>query len=367
MSTHQNHGGMAERDAAIGRHAARPFKHILVPSDFSRPSERSYVVANRLAEAFGGTVDLLHVIPTLTYFRESIKTLGIPFDMEDDIYPRIQKESEHRLREMMADYIHEGRRGDVHVAIDRKVSDRIASFGLENRYDLIVIGARGSDATSLIRGSTSEGVIRRSRVPVLTVGDAFEWAAVKRILVPTDGSDESLEALDAALDLAGSFGGSIRMLYVLELHGIGDVAGMQGLMTERGDPMEAARRAVVERLAVRYPDTVVAGSTGGWVFRDGRDATGVPGAAGAPGHAQDGAGGAGSAAGASDVKLDLDIVRGVSAHYEIEREAEASADLVVMSTHGHSGLAHLVMGSTAEKVASRLRKPVLTIRPESVG
>jgi nucleotide-binding universal stress UspA family protein len=317
-------------------------KRVLVPTDFSRSAENACVVANRLAEAFGGAVDLLHVIPTLTYFRESIKTLGIPFDMDGDFYPRIQKESEHRLREIMTDYIHERHRGEVHVVIDRRASDGITSFAEQHDVDLIVVGARGSDQTTLLRGSTSERVIRRSRIPVLTVNDAFEWVGVKRILVPTDGSDDSLDALDMALDLAGPFGGAIRLFHVMELHGSEHVTGMQGLRTSGSEPTEGIRHALVERLARRHPETVASGSTGGWVFH-------------------------GRNEGSMDVALDVDIIRGVSAHDEIERQAEDWADLVVMATHGLGGLARFVLGSTAETVAANLRKPLLTVRPASLA
>ncbi|NBC05211.1 MAG: universal stress protein, partial [Bacteroidetes bacterium] len=40
------------------------------------------------------------------------------------------------------------------------------------------------------------------------------------------------------------------------------------------------------------------------------------------------------------------------------------ADIVMMATHGHSGFAHLILGSTAEKVAQYVKKPVITIRPD---
>jgi len=35
-----------------------------------------------------------------------------------------------------------------------------------------------------------------------------------------------------------------------------------------------------------------------------------------------------------------------------------------MATHGRSGFAHLILGSTAEKVAQYVSKPVITVRPE---
>jgi nucleotide-binding universal stress UspA family protein len=42
-------------------------------------------------------------------------------------------------------------------------------------------------------------------------------------------------------------------------------------------------------------------------------------------------------------------------------------DLVVMGTHGRTGLSHLVLGSVAEKVVRRSTKPVLTVRASRVG
>ncbi len=42
---------------------------------------------------------------------------------------------------------------------------------------------------------------------------------------------------------------------------------------------------------------------------------------------------------------------------------ELGIDLVVMATHGHTGLKHLVLGSTAERVVQKAPCPVLTVRP----
>jgi nucleotide-binding universal stress UspA family protein len=49
--------------------------------------------------------------------------------------------------------------------------------------------------------------------------------------------------------------------------------------------------------------------------------------------------------------------------YEIIRYAkEKSIDLIVMGTHGHSGLAHMLLGSVTEKVVRKAPCPVLTVR-----
>jgi nucleotide-binding universal stress UspA family protein len=56
-------------------------------------------------------------------------------------------------------------------------------------------------------------------------------------------------------------------------------------------------------------------------------------------------------------------VREGSAYYEIVRFAEeAGADLIVLGTHGRGALAHLLMGSVAEKVVRKSPCPVLTVR-----
>ena len=48
----------------------------------------------------------------------------------------------------------------------------------------------------------------------------------------------------------------------------------------------------------------------------------------------------------------------------IEAAQEKAADLIVMATHGRTGLFHALMGSVAEKVVRQAPCPVLTLRPE---
>jgi nucleotide-binding universal stress UspA family protein len=51
---------------------------------------------------------------------------------------------------------------------------------------------------------------------------------------------------------------------------------------------------------------------------------------------------------------------------EILHQAEIhQADLIVMGTHGRTGLEHMLVGSVAEKVVRQSAAPVLTIRPEA--
>jgi nucleotide-binding universal stress UspA family protein len=65
-----------------------------------------------------------------------------------------------------------------------------------------------------------------------------------------------------------------------------------------------------------------------------------------------------------DVKVETEVVTGVP-HREIVTSTEQDGvDLVILSTHGRTGLAHAVLGSTTEKVVRTAGCPVMTFRPE---
>jgi len=51
----------------------------------------------------------------------------------------------------------------------------------------------------------------------------------------------------------------------------------------------------------------------------------------------------------------------------IETAAEEDADLIIIATHGHSGVEHILFGSTAEKVVRKAPCPVLTLREPAKG
>jgi universal stress protein A len=57
------------------------------------------------------------------------------------------------------------------------------------------------------------------------------------------------------------------------------------------------------------------------------------------------------------------VVVGTPYRKIVEVGQAEKADLIVMATHGRTGLSHLVMGSVAERVVRSASCPVLTIRP----
>ncbi|MFB6171516.1 MAG: universal stress protein [Haloarculaceae archaeon] len=138
------------------------------------------------------------------------------------------------------------------------------------------------------------------------------------ILVPTDGSDPATVAADHALDLAAATGAAVHVLSVVD-------AAELGLTTPSDVALEEVRsgvRSEAERAVAEVADQA--------------DRRGVP---------------------------VTTAVRVGSPHREIlDAGTEVGADLVVMGTHGRTGLAHALLGSTAERVVRQSRVPVLTVR-----
>jgi nucleotide-binding universal stress UspA family protein len=141
----------------------------------------------------------------------------------------------------------------------------------------------------------------------------------RRILLPSDFSECSAEAARAARRLAEIFGARLVVLHVLD-----EPAALDPMF--RGEvPMELLRGRM-EQYARESMEAFVADGFRGTENVETRIASGVP-------------------------------------YREILREArETGADLIVIGTHGRTGVEHVIFGSTAEKVVRMSPCPVLTIR-----
>src|SRR5690625_2675643 len=160
-------------------------KRILVPTDFSENSRRACAVAQALAQTFNSKVDLLHVIPSVKYLHENLLTIEYPLNIEEEIIPKMQERVERQLEELMESRLTEETRGRVYINMDRKIPSAIAAHAEENGYDLIVIGARGKDASGMFRGSTTTRVIRKSDVPVMSVDRDLADENLETIMIAT--------------------------------------------------------------------------------------------------------------------------------------------------------------------------------------
>jgi nucleotide-binding universal stress UspA family protein len=136
-------------------------KHILVPVDFSEPSNKALAAAVEFARAFDARLTLLHVwsIPNISYAEglswpiddmeaAAKKALGDALASTSKVYPK----TEALLRE-------------------GNESRTIVETAKSLPCDLVVMGTHGRRGfPRLVLGSVAEKVVRLSPVPVLTVG-----------------------------------------------------------------------------------------------------------------------------------------------------------------------------------------------------
>jgi nucleotide-binding universal stress UspA family protein len=314
---------------------------ILVPTDFSDAARTSYAFAVELTRKYGGTIDLLHVIPMFRYLNESISRLGLPINLDKDIYPHLITESEERLKDEFLANIPEPQRGNAIVQVDMKASDAIIFLAAKKNVDLIVMGATGVRGRDILWGSTTEKVVRNSTVPVLAVPEVAMPKDIHRILVPSDYSELSFNSIRGAVSMADSLNAEITVLHVLELHG--SLAENEP-RPAGSDEMEVIRGKIIARLdnwMLKHPEFKLS------LKSDNGNLAIISTRGGNP----------------KSVQLSVVVTKAVSAHAEIIEYADEHADMVVLTTHGRSGLSHMFLGSTTEKVVQATNKPVLTWRP----
>ena len=317
---------------------------ILVPTDFSDLSEWSYSLANILAKNTDGIVDLVHVIPNsvlIDELRRGDDNLVSGKNFSRDLYPVILNEAEIQLNSLLKEHIDHKNRGKIFVKVDRSPGAAIADHAWDGNYSMVVMNARGKHESGFMRGSTAEQVVKKSKVPVMTLTHHPDHLRSTRFIIPTDGSLLSMAAVPVTVQLAAIFNAHIIFLYVHEVFGLFGES-----VPDATDDIHTRRTN--EFLMDRLMD-----------YLDSIDHTDL--------HVMDSpsSGISGIEYNGRDIPVSFDVVSGISAHHEITEYSDEHAGLIVMTTHGRSGLAHLLLGSNAEKVALNADTSVLTIRPGS--
>ncbi len=141
-------------------------RRILVATDFSEPATKALEYAEALAQAFGGSVHVLHVFDS--HYVQDWMNLASPADLHR-LREAIESETRERLSLVMSDVEVEkfhARLVTRHGAPFRE----IVSYAKDEQVDLIVMGTRGRGGmVGMILGSVAERVVRTAPCPVLIV------------------------------------------------------------------------------------------------------------------------------------------------------------------------------------------------------
>jgi nucleotide-binding universal stress UspA family protein len=283
---------------------------ILCPVDFFPASDAAVNHAVSLAANYDARIHLLHVITPLlpTAYEYAIDTTEVMGSLEKSATEELNKLAA-RAKEAGVHADIEIRIGDVYQEIKQAIEDE--------RPELLVMGTHGRRGVERwFMGSTTEKMLRHSPVPMLTISATGEKVSTaprfRRILVTTDFSDGTSDALAYAFSVAQENDARITLLHVI--HDVSaDVSGkyrdslIQGVEKQLAD--------LVPPEARNWCDVVTSVETG------------VP-------------------------------YRIILRTLEDER-----VDLLVMNIHGKGMLDRALLGSTAERVVRAASCPVMLIPP----
>jgi nucleotide-binding universal stress UspA family protein len=298
------------------------FNKILCPVDFSEAAHIGIRLAASLASEYGADLALLHVVD---YPSSQMETV-VPLADLQHFAERMRLEALAFLEDLAGKEIPPEIRTECLTRTGVPYR-RIVEVSEDLEADLIVMPSRNlTRVERWFLGSTVERVVRLASCPVLTVPpddeDKREFRP-RKIICPTDFSSLSYRAFPYALSLAKKYDAVLTVMHVVTVHRL-DPASPAWRFSEI--PMDHVK--AVENAAARELD------------RRGEEAK------------------------KAQVRVETRKLRGSDSAAEIIRVSEdENADLVVMATHGHTGLLHGLVGSTAERVVRLLNRPVLTIRP----
>ncbi len=286
---------------------------ILYPTDFSEPGAAALAPVTTLARVFHAEVILLHVIEPLPVPAEGYFPTGAWQTYMDET----RREAVNQLDRLAGALKAEGVAVTTRLAAGPSVS-RILDAAKEESADLIAMGTHGrTGLSSVLLGSVADKVVRLATCPVLTVRNPG-MKTLKRILYPTDFSPAAAAAWPLAQRVAQTAGARLDILHVTP-----DVPEDLRIPQAVRDSMRAAIRTQAGEAAAPLIEK-----------------TNLP-----------------------PDRLSLRLLTGVPGA-EIVLEAKAhQVDLIVMGTHGFSGIVRWLLGSVAQHVIRTAPCPVVTVRP----
>jgi nucleotide-binding universal stress UspA family protein len=288
------------------------FQKILCPIDFSPGSQQAMRVATRVANEAGAELVLLHCwyVPPLAMAGDFM----LPSNVLEEMQADAQRGLDGAVKEVTA-------LGATRVSSQLRTGlpwTTIVSVLEDSTIDLVVIGTHGRTGLSrILLGSVAEKVVRHAPCSVLAVHPTGEDKPFKTILCPIDFSDHSRTATELASDVAAPGGAGITLLHVVDVP-----------VSFAGEPSVAGFVRALDKHATALLET--------WATAV-RKRTDVP------------------------VTVRMRIGHPGAQTLAVLDE-DPSVDLVVVGTHGRTGVSRIFLGSVAEKIVRHATCPVLVAR-----
>ena len=293
-------------------------ERILIPLDLNKPNEDIVSAASEWVKFWGATeLHFIYVLPVQVPVSTFDAWMQASLPAQDFEGLRLDAEvSFDAIRQKLGDF---PAQVVTKILYDVNVAHAILQYADDAKMDLVMMETHGRKGLErFLMGSVAETVVQKVHTPVLTMHPPFKAPNVKTILVPTDFSTHAQTALIEAGKIAQTAQAQIRLLHIVLEEG----------MPPYYDPYwkylrgKEAMRGRIYRLMNNF-------------LRQ---------------------------SGVTDVPVQKSIRFGNAASEIVTFAEKEHCDLIVLPTHGLTGLAHLLMGSVAEQVTRKAPVPVLTLK-----
>ena len=273
-------------------------KKILVPIDFSKPSEYAAKLAAKIAKKISATVYLIHLIelPSGVVYMGARSKFSIPESM---LYLKKTKEKIIAFKEKNFPK-------DLKVEYFIKINNPfkgIKKYAHKIDANLIVMGSKGhSEFEEIIIGSNTEKVVRTSTIPVIIVKKDDENFKLKNLVFASNFKKEDKAIFNKFIDFANQFKSKIHLLKI-----------------NTPSNFESTRKAIKKVMRFIKGQNLPKYSI--------------------------------------NIYNDTSIEKGI-----LNFSKDNNSDLIALCTHGRSGLSHLFSPSVSKNLSKDVAIPMLTIK-----
>ena len=295
------------------------FQRILVPLDGSHLAETALPAAAFLSGLFQSSVTLIHLVehnaPPAVH---SERHLTDPIEAQDYLEQVARRAFAAGV--LVANHVHTTEISDV--------ARSLVAHAAELRADLIVMCTHGRGGLrGWLFGSIAQQVVSLGTTPVLLIrptpaGEAPPFAG-RLIFVPLDGNAEHEVGLPFARELALASGGALHLVMVVR--SIGSLKSEEAATALLMPLATNALLELSEKQAEQYLIEHIA------LLR------------------------------AAGLTVTAEVARGNPPRYLRSAARRTKADLVVLATHGKTGLEALWSGSVAPRLSGQMRRPLLLV------
>ncbi|WP_435193763.1 universal stress protein [Natronomonas sp. EA1] len=280
------------------------FDSLLITTDGSDCSGRAAQYGLELAACYDADVTFVHVLTDETDAMAE-ETSRSPADLAD-----------HLLDQFRGLAASVGVDSETHVERGTPATV-ITEYAATAGHDCIVMGRHGrAGIGERLLGTTTDRVLRRADVPVLTAPEGEGPVAYESLLLPTDGSENAERAAPVAGDIATRAGATLHLLSVVDVQAAAGAFDAGGISKEYVKRLTDEADAAVDSAAAQVGDVDT-----------------------------------------------VERVRKGTPHEEIAAYVdENDIDLVVMATRGRSNLTGQYLGGTTDRTLRTVDAPVLVVR-----